>query len=846
MPLSVGDKLGPYEILALIGKGGMGEVYRARDPRLNRDVAIKVSAAQFSERFEREAKAIAALNHPHICQIYDVGPNYLVMEYVDGVPLKGPLPVEQVLRCADQICQALEEAHRKGITHRDLKPANILMRKSAGVKLLDFGLARIDGGDNATITLGEVKGTPAYMSPEQWEGKPGDARSDIYAFGCVLYEMLTGKSAAAERVKLEPPVLEAIVRTCLEREPEARWQSASDLRRALALPMTQPAAPAKSTPNPWRERSAWIAAALAILIALFVSLRPSPSAAPAAVVRLSVIPPDNTVLTGASAASVQAPQLALSPDGRSIVFVAAAAGARPMLWLRSLESETAHAMPGTEGADYPFWSPDNLWVGFFADSVLKKIPAVGGPAIDIAVVREPRAASWGMDGTILLGLGAEGIHRVSSSGGAVTAVTELDVSRQEGAHRFPVWLPDGKHFLFSDRSSLAEQSGVYAGSLDGKTKKLLIRGLTVALYAPSGHLLFMDGDTLMGQAFDAERVELRGQAFVLESHIGRSSVGNGAVSVSDTGVLAHAGTLSEPGRLTWFDRAGNAAELVGPPGDYMEFRLSPDQTRLASSLTDVKTGFPDIWLTDLALGNPAPFTFGPAINASPVWSPDGTRIMFRTTRHGGFTELYRKSAGGGGTEEPVLLAKDVLYSGISSTGLTPSDWTPDGKYVLSSVINADSDLWLLPLQGSAKLVQFLSARGQQMHGTFSPDGRMVAYTSNESGRYEIHVQTFPISDRQWTVSTAGGYEPRWRADGRELYYLSLDRKLMAVPVGAGPLPFGAPRPLFQTHVPGSVTMYRTHYEPSRDGQRFLINTKTGDPAPVPITVVLNWTAGLKK
>jgi Tol biopolymer transport system component/predicted Ser/Thr protein kinase len=844
MPLSPGSKLGPYEIQAQIGAGGMGEVYKARDTRLNRTVAVKVCKEQFSERFHKEAEAIAALNHPHICHLYDVGPNYLVMEYVEGAQLKGPLPLELALKYADQICQALDEAHRKGITHRDLKPANILVTKSAGVKLLDFGLARVEDGEDATVTMeGGVKGTPAYMSPEQWQGKPGDARSDIYAFGCVLYEILTGQSAAAQRTKLEPPALESIVRTCLEKDPDARWQSASDLRRALAMPMTVPAVPKR---NPWREWTAWIAVAVAMLVSLVAALRPSPTPAVVPTVRLSINPPENTVLTGPPNASVPAPQVALSPDGRSIVFAAAAIGARPMLWLRSLETGAAHAMPGTEGGNFPFWSPDSLSVGFFADGKLKRVNAAGGPAVEITDVSDPRGGAWGPDGTILFGTGALGIFRVSSSAGAGTPLTERDTTRQEGSHRFPEWLPDGRHFFYSVRSSLKEQQGVYAGSLDGKTKKLLFRGLTSALYSPSGHLLFEDGDALMAQAFDAQHLELRGQPFVLDDHVARTSFGNVPVSISRAGILAHAQTLSEPGRLTWFDRSGNPAEAIGPPGDYLDFRLSPDQKRLASSLVDPKKGFPDLWLTELALGNPAPFASGDWVNQLSVWSPDGTRILFRTTRYGGVSEFYTKSAGGGGTEEPVLLEQAIRHTGIGTATVTPWDWSPDGKYVLFTAVDSDPDLWLLPLEGGRRPMKYLSARGEQLHGNFSPDGHLVAYTSNESGRYEVHVQTFPLSERQWTVSATGGSEPRWRADGRELYYLSLDNRLMAVPVNPGGPSLGPPRQLFQTRVPGGLSKYRTHYVPSGDGKRFLINAKTGDSAPVAITVVLNWTAGLKR
>ena len=461
MSVVVGESLGPYEILASIGAGGMSEVYKARDTRLDRIVAIKVSKEKFSERFGREARSIAALNHPYICTLYDVGPDYLVMEYIEGKVLKGPLPLDQALKYAGQICDALDAAHTKNITHRDLKPANIMVTK-AGVKLLDFGLARI-GSDTGqeTVTMAAM-GTPGYMSPEQWGGKPGDARSDIYAFGCVLCEVLTGKRTVKEPVGVESSSIERIIQRCLENDPDNRWQSARDLRHSLELVGQD------TWPRRVEGRSYWAAWAIAVVsvaITLFLALRPAATTPAAEVVRLSLNPPENASFTGSTIATVGVPQFALSPDGRSVVFIASAAGARPTLWLRSLQAEPARLMPGTDGADSPFWSPDSRWVAFFADGKLKKIPAGGGSALVIADAPEPRGGAWGPDDTILFGTGSQCIYRASASGGTVTRVTKLDVSRQEGSHRNPEFLPDGKHFLFTVRSGQAEQTGVYAGSL---------------------------------------------------------------------------------------------------------------------------------------------------------------------------------------------------------------------------------------------------------------------------------------------------------------------------------------------------------------------------------------------
>jgi Tol biopolymer transport system component len=630
-----------------------------------------------------------------------------------------------------------------------------------------------------------------------------------------------------------------------------------DLEQALVGPAGATAAiPVRGT------RVAWVVAAVTALIAVALSipavryLRETPSSTPTMgdVVRFPIFPPDKTLFTPQRATTVGVPQLAVSPDGRAIVFAAAIPGAKPTLWLRRLNDLTAHSLPGTEGADSPFWSPNSRWIGYFADGNLKKMPASSnGPSQVIAAnVSDIRGASWGPDDTILFSTSALGILRVSSSpGGMVTPVTELDESRQEGSHRFPQWLPDGRHFLYTVRSSLADQAGVYAGSLDGKTKKRLIPGATSALYAPSGHVLFLNGDTLMGRAFDVERLELTGQEFVVEEGIGRSSTGSGSYSVSDaTGTLAYAGTLSIPSQLTWFDRRGTLSKSAGPPGDYTDFRLSPDDTRLAASKADPQTGAIDIWMMDFMRGDSSYlFTVGSSIpgtiNADPVWAPDAARIIFRTNRNGGMNEFYAKSAYGGGIEKPVLSQKVARASGVRSNNLLLWDWS-HGHLLFSATTSSDADLWLLPLAGDGKPVRFLPTSGDQFHGNFSPNGELVAYSSKEGpAGFEVKVQTFPLTEHKWTASTTtGGYEPRWRPDGGELYYLSLDQKLMAVKVGPGPS-FGPPRELFQTRVAGGVSLNRTHYVPSRDGQRFLVNTPIGEPAMVPITVVLNWTAGLK-
>jgi Tol biopolymer transport system component len=468
----------------------------------------------------------------------------------------------------------------------------------------------------------------------------------------------------------------------------------------------------------------------------------------------------------------------------------------------------------------------------------------GGSVQTIAsATSDPRGASWGPDDTILFGTGYGGVFRVSAGGGTPLAVSELNSG--EGSHRWPQFLPDGRHFLFTVRGP-ADQRGVNVGAVDGPDRRLLIRNDGNARYAPPGYLFFLDEDTLLAQSFDIERFELAGQPMPVAVRVGRNSRGDGAFSISNAATLAYAGSSLRPGRLTWLDRSGNPLGVVGPEGahDYADFRLSPNESRVAASLVDPAVSVPNIWITDLGRGGTSPFTLGPALNSAAVWSPDGQRIVFRSTRNGQ-TELYLKSAGAGGNDQPLLSMAAARTARAWSSNLAATDWSADGRYI-ALVSGSPTDILLLPLAGDQTPVSLVRSPADQMHANFSPDGKFIAYTSNESGRYDVWAETLPLSDRRWMISTSGGYEPRWRADGREIYYLSQDRTLMAVTVSSGAAPFGVPQPLFQTDVHAGVNVLRTHYVPSRDGSRFLINTRSREVAPVSITVVLNWPAALKK
>jgi len=858
MPISAGEKLGRYQLLSPIGEGGMGEVWKARDTQLDRDVALKVSKAAFTARFDREARAIAAFNHPNICQIYDVGPNYLVMELIDGMPLNGPLPVEKAVAYAGLILDALDAAHRKGFTHRDLKPANILVTKQ-GLKLLDFGLAKQITGlgpDDATIqgamtAEGQISGTLQYMSPEQLNGKDADARSDIFAFGCVLYEMLSGKKAfggktaasvIAAIMEREPeplqtaPLLDRLIRKCLAKDPDDRFQTARDLKYNLTL-----ATETTIVTAPGRTRLPWVLFAATSIFAVAVSLlyfRAGTVIAPET--RLDIVtPPTNSPAS-----------FALSPDGRKIAYVATTDGVS-RLWVRQLDSISAQVLPGTENALNPFWSPDGRSLGFFADVQLKRIDLGGGQPQNLAQVATVTAqGTWGANGTILFNRNAPTgpLLRIPAAGGPPVAATK--VANGALGDRFPRFLPGGSQFLFT---SVGTAPAIWLGSLVDQdaagTEPRLVTALgpgeTPGEYLAPGWLVRVRGNVLVAQRFDASSGRLSGDPVTLAQGVGIDSFARtGAFAVAAASSLPSGGgsiawRSGSTGRrqLIWFNRAGQTVGVLGAPDDSSPLypEISPDGKRVA--LTRGPVGSRDLWLQEGA--RTSRFTLDPSDDTFAIWSPDGVRVVFASNRKETYG-LYQKPADGSGSEQLLLQSGGVVR---------PDSWSPDGRFILYRISQNSGDLMIVPMtvSGDRKPHPFLSTPFNEEQGAFSPDGKWVAYQSNESGRFEIYVRPFPGPGGQWQISTEGGTSPRWRPGGApgkvngkyELYYLAPDRKLMAVAASAqgGKFVPGTPEALFQTHIaPVSI---RPNYDVARDG-RFLINTELDDTSAEPIHLLLNW------
>jgi len=873
MALAVGARRGPYEITATIGAGGMGEVYRARDTKLERDVALKILPEAFARdperlaRFEREAKTLAALNHPHIAHIHGLeesdGVPTLVLEFVDGPTLadriaQGPIPIEEALTIARQIAEAVEAAHEQGIIHRDLKPANIKVRIDGTVKVLDFGLAKAldptsagaaDVSASPTITAaapmtaaGVILGTAAYMSPEQARGQAVDRRTDIWAFGCVLFEMIAGRrvfsgatnsdtiAAVLERSPdwtALPPATPAFVRhtlaRCLEKDPKRRWRDIGDVRVELDeveawRPQSDSASP-KTSRAP--ERAAW---ALLVLLAgvLAAVVTPVFRKAPAAAeIRFDLLFPRGVAADFA--------QLAISPDGQQIVVAPSFGiqGTTP-LWLRPLASTSGRLLTGTEGAIFPFWSPDGRSIGFFSDQKLKRLD-VNSQAIQIlADARVARGGAWQADGTILFAPNAAGpLFRVPATGGEATVATRLETGQSD--HRAPFILPDGKHFLYYARGA-PEIRGVHVARLDGTETTRLLDADGAAVYARSGHLLFPRQGELLAQSFDATGLTLAGEAFRVADGVSvNPGISLASLSASASGPIAYGTDSIRRTQFTWFDRSGRRLETVGPPDQrsLANPSASPDGNRIAFSR--VIGGNWDVWLIDMQ-GAVGKFTSALSLDFNPVWSPDGRHIFYQS---GGST-IYSRSVSEGTPEQALLRERTMIY---------PSDVSPDGSVLLyTRAAGLSTDLWYMPLGADRTPHPFVQSPFQDRDGQFSPDGKWVAYQSNEAGHFEIYLQPFPGPGERIQVSAGGGQQVRWARNGSELFYIAADQRLTSVRVtfGAnGKLVLGTPVALFRTES-DSQFWTRQQYVVSPDGQRFLINAATDAIDPPSITLILNW------
>ncbi len=898
MPIATGTKLGPYEILGAVGAGGMGEVYRAKDTRLERTVAVKVlpeslkDKPELQQRLEREAKTISSLSHPNICALYDIGQqegvHFLVMEYLEGETLeqrltRGQLPPEQTLRIAVEIAEALEKAHRQGIIHRDLKPGNVMLTK-AGAKLMDFGLAKLTDepppmatalSEMATqarklTTEGTIVGTFQYMAPEQLEGQEADARTDLFALGEVIHEMATGKPAFSGKTKasliasilssepppistvqpMTPPALDRIVKRCLAKDPDERWQSASDLAAELrwiaegGSQMGVPAPEARARKMKFRLASvlAVVAslAAIALAIAYFVvATRPTP------VLHAQIPPPEKAIFdfTG----DFGGPPV-LSPDGRRLVFSAHTAESPKALWVRQLDSDTAQHLDGTDGAYFPFWSADSRYIGFFAEGKLKKISAAGGPITTLADAPNPRGGAWGRDDVIVFTPDfRDSLYKVGAAGGRPVRVTTLDTTKHT-THRWPFFLPDGKHFIYlatNHSGGSRELNGIYFGALDGKESKLLVATEGGGQYA-SGYLLFQSQAVLLAQPFDPARGVLSGEPVPVAERVQYDSgVWRSLFTVSQNGMLAYQGGSARLGtELLWFDRSGKQLGKVSERERYSDPRLSPDGKRLAVTAGDPLT---NIWVFELQRGTKTRLTFDDATHNFPTWSPDGSRVAFTSfsgpvagAALGG--SLHAKAANGTGGDELVLASEG---GGIA---MAYPQWSPDGRYMVYERSSGPTGaaVWALPLSGDKKpfpVAQAQSPQNSIFSARISPDGRWLAYTSNDSGRAEVYVAPFPGGGGRWQITTNGGDAVAWRRDGKELYYWGLDQMLTAVAVNTQGAEFqvGAARPLFRLSSPALGMAY----DVTPDGQRFLVNYLPEDTA-TPLTLVVNWTAEVKK
>jgi len=890
----IGAKLGRYEIRSQIGAGGMGEVYRARDTQLGRDVAIKIIPSSFAvdkdrlRRFEQEACAAGALNHPNVLIVHDIGAHdgttYVVSELLEGETLRkriggNPLAQRRAIDYALQIANGLAAAHEKGIIHRDLKPDNIFITNDGRVKILDFGLAKLtqlDGNQAQTdvptrrvdTDPGVVMGTVGYMSPEQLKGRPVDHRTDIFSFGAILYEMLSGRRAfhgesAAETMsavlkedppelsatnKTVSPALERLVNHCLEKNPEGRFHSARDVAFALEALSGSAAVASETTvaqsfvPTTSRARHwlPWALMAMGLLLAgVFAWLYfrgQRRDAGPLEAMRFTIVVPEKARIIG--------PPM-ISPDGRSVVFRLNTGDGKDPLWMRAMGSFDGRALVGTEGGFQPFWSPDSRSVAFFANGKLKRIDVSGGVVQTICDAPTNVSGAWSRDGTILFSRGvASGLYRVPAAGGSPVQVTTVDASRNEIEHTWPAFLPDGRHFMFLVRNAQPENSGIYIGAVDSKEITRVVQAHSSVAYTAPGYLLFVRESTLMAQGFDADTLELKGEAFpVVEQIVRNPVIGRAMFSVSENGVLVFRTGNINSNQLTWFDRSGKLAGTLASASGYNAPALSPDEKKVAVSRVDLQSGTgSDIWLMDLERGTQIRLTTDPASDIYPSWSPNGDRLTFISTRAGA-TSIYLKPSNGASTEEPLVSSPELKYN---------PQWSPDGQSIIYSQLNSKTnvDLYVLSLAGDKKPTSLLQTNFIEAQARFSPNGRWVSYISNETGQFEVYVESFPATGAKLAISTGGGSQPQWRADGRELYYYSPDRKIMAVEVNGDGATFkaGEARALFEIRVSSADQNFpgNGYYTVTHDGKRFLVSSLLDAPERQQVNVIVNWMADFKK
>ncbi len=885
MPILSGTKLGPYEITSPLGAGGMGEVYRARDTRLGRDVAIKVLPQHLSDnaevrsRFEREAKTTSSLNHPHICTLFDVGregeTDFLVMELVEGDTLasrleKGWLPLDQLLKLGAEITDALDKAHREGIIHRDLKPGNIMLART-GAKLMDFGLARDTGipgagaGSGVSITSlshsptvaqpltaqGSIVGTFQYMAPEQLEGAEADARTDLWALGCVLYEMATGRCAFSGATQaslissimkdqpppisgiqeLSPPGLDRLVRACLEKDPNERIQTAREVRLHLKWIVeggSQAGVPAPvAARRRSRERLAWTLAAVAGSIAVGLAIWSFGFPVPAAqTLRFEVVSPSMVQ-------SQDSPRI--SPDGRLLAYNATDSLGQSRIWIRPLAALEAQPVPGTDGANRPFWSPDSRFLAFMAGGKLKKISLSGGPATVICDAPTGADGTWGRSGVILFdGRADDPIMRVAASGGVAVAAISPDSTSKVFQVGWPEFLPDGKHYLYL---SVIPTPTLRVGAIDSPKIVELGPCESQVQFIPSGHLLYSRGGSLVIQRFDPRALKFTGEPVPVAEQVGSSVVGSSDFRASDNGVLVYSTRSADAGEVVELDRSGVQRRRLSAPPLSLVPVLSPDDRRLALRVMDPQTRTRDLWLVDRTRDLATRFTFEKGNENYPQWAPDGSRIVYWSDTPGAMGIVSKRISGSGETE--LLIA--------TSSEVDPKDWSGDGSTLFYDVSTASgTDIWMLPMTGEGKASPFLNGTFREYDGRLSPDGKFLAYVSDESGRDEIYVQTFPDRNKKWQVSTHGGNDPQWDSGGHDLYYLSPDQQMMSAPfVTGGVFEPGIPKSLFAAPVlfPG---LGITHYAVTADGQTFIIVRPTSHRALPTTTVVVNWMAEIDK